>query len=116
MALEDLKENAEDLKENVKGFIDSNIAYYKLWFFKVAMKSTTMLLKLLLIAIFLTLVLIFVSVAGAIAIGYALDNMAYGFLIVGGIYVLLSIIVYNIKDKIVEGPILEKFSKLFFND
>ncbi|NUY80108.1 phage holin family protein [Flavobacterium sp. MAH-1] len=116
MALEDLKENAEDLKENVKGFIDSNIAYYKLWFFKVAMKSTTMLLKLLLIAIFLTLVLVFLSVAAAIAIGYALDNLAYGFLIVGGFYIILSVIVYNIKDKIVEGPILEKFSEFFFNE
>jgi len=116
MAPENLKENVEDLKGNVKGFIDSNIAYYKLWFFKVAMKSTTMLIKLLVIAFFATLVLVFLSVAAAIAIGYALDNFAYGFLIVGGFYIILSLIVYNIKDKIVEGPILEKFSEFFFNE
>ncbi|MBD3583758.1 competence protein [Flavobacterium selenitireducens] len=116
MVLDDLKDNADDLKENVKGFIDSNVAYYKLWFFKVAMKSTTMLLKLLLLAIFLTLVLVFLSVAAALAIGYALENLAYGFLIVGGFYIVLSLIVYNVKDKIVEGPILEKFSEFFFNE
>lgn len=116
MDSDDRNENAESLKENVKGFIDSNVAYYKLWFFKVAMKSTTMLLKLLLIAIFAMLVLIFLSVAAAIAIGYVLDNFAYGFLIVGGFYVVLSVIVYNIKDKIVEGPILERFSEFFFNE
>ena len=116
MALDELKGNADDIKENVKGFIDSNISYYKLWFFKVAMKSTTMLLKLLLLAVFIILMLVFLSVAAAIAIGYALDNFAYGFLIVSGIYIILSIIVYNIKDKIVEGPILEKFSEFFFNE
>ena len=116
MALEDLKDNADDLKQNVKGFIDSNIAYYKLWFFKVAMKSTTMLLKLLIILIFLTLVLVFISIAAAIAIGNALDSWVYGFLIVGGFYVLMSVLVYNIKHRIVEGPILEKFSELFFNE
>jgi len=116
MALDDLKDNADDIKENVKGFIDSSVAYYKLWFFKVAMKSTTMLLKLLLLAVFLTLVLVFLSVAAAISIGYALDNFAYGFLIVGGFYIILSLIVFSIKDKIVEGPILEKFSEFFFNE
>ena len=62
------------------------------------------------------LVLVFFSIAAAIAIGYALDNFAYGFLIVGGVYILLSFLIYSIKDKFVEGPILEKFSEFFFNE
>lgn len=116
MAFEELKENAGEFQQNAKGFIDSSIAYYKLWLFKVAMKSTTMLLKIFLIGIFLMLVLAFFSIAAAIAIGYALDNFAYGFLIIAGVYILLSVLIYNIKDKVVEGPILEKFSEFFFNE
>lgn len=116
MAFEDIKESAEDIQDHAQHFLESNVSYYKLWLFKVAMKSTTALLKLLLIAIFLLMVLVFFSVAAAIAIGYALDNFAYGFLIIGGFYLILCGVIYSIKDKIVEGPILEKFSEFFFNE
>ncbi|OYU81355.1 MAG: competence protein [Flavobacterium sp. BFFFF1] len=116
MAFDEIKENAEDLQEQAKAFLESNVSYYKLWLFKVAMKSTTMLLKIFLLSVVLVMVILFFSIAGALALGYAFHNFAYGFLIVGGFYVIIGIFVYRIKDKIVEGPVLEKFSEFFFND
>jgi len=116
MAFEELKENSEDLLIQAKAFLESNVSYYKLWLFKATMKSTTMMLKLFLLSAMLVIVTIFFSIAAAIGIGYALDNFAYGFLIVGGIYLILSIIVYKVQDNIVEGPILKKFSEFFFNE
>ena len=116
MAFEELKENTELIQENAKAFIETNIAYYKLWGFKVAMKSTTLILKFFLIAICLMIVLLFVSVAGAFAVGKLLDSYALGFLIVAGVYLILALLLFLVKDKIVEGPILEKFSEIFFND
>jgi hypothetical protein len=62
MALEEVKENLEDIQENTKAYIDTSLAYYKLWGFKVAMKSTTLALKFFLIAVCLVIVLLFVSV------------------------------------------------------
>jgi hypothetical protein len=47
----------------------------------------------------------------ALAIGMALDSYALGFLI-GSLSVVTGIL-FSIKDKIVEGPILEKFSEIF---
>ncbi|WP_306351219.1 competence protein [Flavobacterium sp. '19STA2R22 D10 B1'] len=116
MAFEKIKENTQNIQDQAKGFLDSNISYYKLWLFKVGMKSTTMMLKIFLLSIMLSMVLLFFSIAAALAIGYALDNFAYGFLIMGVLYLIVSIIIYYVKDKIVEGPILEKFSEFFFND
>ena len=116
MAFEELKEHTEDIQKQAQSYIENSVAYYKLWGFKVAMKSTTMMLKFALIAMSLTMVLFFFSVAGAFAIGEALDSYALGFLIVAGFYLIVSILVFLIKDKIVEGPILEKFSEIFFND
>ena len=52
MPFGNLKDNAEDIQEKLKNVLDSNVAYYKLWLFKVAMKSTTMLLKVLFMAVF----------------------------------------------------------------
>jgi len=114
--LEELKDNVEDIQENTKAYIESNIAYYKLWGFKVAMKSTTLIFKFVLIAICLMVVLLFVSVAGALAIGHAFNSYVLGFLSVAGIYLILVFLLFLIKDKIVEGPILEKFSEIFFNE
>lgn len=114
MAFEEVKENIDDLKKQAKELLDVNIRYYKLWGFKLLMKSTTMMLKMFLLAIMLLIVTIFFSIALALGIGYWLDNFAYGFLIVGVMYLVVAIFVYKIQDKIVEGPILARFSRLFF--
>lgn len=116
MAFEELKENTEEIQEHIHTYIKKNISYYKLWGFKVAMKSTTMILKFALIFMCLSMVLLFCSIAGALAIGKSIDNYPLGFLILGGIYLVITSLLFLIKDKIVEGPILEKFSEIFFND
>ena len=116
MAFEELKENTDAIQENAKAYIDSSIAYYKLWGFKVAMKSTTLMLKFFLIALCLMIVLLFISIAGAMALGQLFDSYPLGFIAVAGIYLVLALLLFLVKDKIVEGPILEKFSEIFFND
>lgn len=116
MAVEELKDTIEDIQENAKTYIDKSIAYYKLWGFKVAMKSTTLALKFFLIAVCLIVVLLFVSVAGALALGNSFGNYPLGFLAVAGIYLVVALLLFLVKDKIVEGPILEKFSEIFFNE
>ena len=116
MAFEELKENTEAIQENAKAYVESSLAYYKLWGFKVAMKSTTLMLKFFLIALCLMIVLLFVSIAGAMALGQLFDSYPLGFLAIAGIYLVLALLLFLVKDKIVEGPILEKFSEIFFND
>ncbi|MEC4003548.1 competence protein [Flavobacterium sp. SUN052] len=116
MAFEELKENTDAIQENAKAYLESSISYYKLWGFKVAMKSTTLILKFFLIAMCLMIVLLFISIAGAMALGNLFHSYPIGFLIVSGIYLVLALLLFLVKDKIVEGPILEKFSDIFFND
>lgn len=116
MAFEELKENVDSIQENAKAYLESSISYYKLWGFKVAMKSTTMIIKFFLISICLMIFLLFISIAGAIALGEMMDSYSIGFLIIAGIYLILALLLFLVKDKIVEGPILEKFSEIFFND
>jgi len=116
MALEELKVCAKDIQENSKAYLDSSIGYYKLLGFKVFMKSTTLILKLLLISICLLLVLLFISIAGSLSLGAFLHSYPLGFLIVAGFYLVLAFLLFFMKDKIVEEPILKRFSEIFFND
>ncbi|WP_293893619.1 competence protein [Flavobacterium sp.] len=116
MAFEELKENAKSIQDHTQDYIESNIAYYKLKGFKVAMKSTSTLLKFFLIVLCFSMVLLFFSIAGAFFIGKLLNSEALGFLIVGGIYLFVTCFLFAIKDKLIEGTILEKFSEIFFND
>lgn len=116
MAFEELKENTESIQEQAKIYFDSHLAYYKLWGFKVAMKSTTLIFKFTLILLCFSMVMLFGSFAAAYAFGSLLESNALGFLAVGGIYLVFTILLFFIKDKFVEGPILEKFSEIFFND
>ena len=116
MAFEELKEHTENIQDQAQAFVKSNVAYYKLKGFKIAMKSTTMIVKVTLMFLCFLMVLLFFSIAGAYAIGQYLDSYALGFLIVGGIYLVITGLLFLVKDKIVEGPILEKFSEIFFNE
>lgn len=116
MAFEELKQELNQLQDDAKLYIESSVSYYKLWGFKVAMKSTTMIVKWILITICAIMVLLFGSIAGSFAIGNLLGSTAIGFLIVSGFYMLLLVVLLFIKPQIIEGSLLRKFSDIFFND
>jgi ABC-type multidrug transport system fused ATPase/permease subunit len=116
MAFDKIKENTDHIQDQAQEYFKSTASYYKLWGFKVAMKSTTMILKFTLILLCFSMVLLFGSVAVALAIGSYYDSLALGFLIVCGFYLLTTLLLFLVKDKMIEGTILEKFSEIFFND
>lgn len=116
MAFDKIKENTENIQDQVQAYFESTTSYLKLWGFKVAMKSTTMILKFALILLCFSMVLLFGSVAAALAIGSYYGSYAIGFLIVCGFYLVATLLLSLIKNKVIEGPILEKFSEIFFND
>ena len=116
MPFEELKDQVERVQEETKAYIDSTIGYFKLWGFKVAMKSMSIVAKVLLVMGCLIMVLLFGSVAAAIAIGEALNSMAGGFLIVGGLFLVLLVLIVLFKDKIVDGAMIRKYSEIFFNE
>ncbi len=79
------------------------------------MVLVTYFVKVLMIGTFALLTLLFLSVAASFALGEALNNVLYGFLVVGAIYLLLAIIGYLLRDRI-NKPILRVFSKYYFDE
>jgi hypothetical protein len=116
MAFDSLNERVDAIQEDTKVYVEKTLAYYKLWGFKVAMKSTTMIVKFLMIGVFLLFFVLFASIAVAFALGDMLGETYYGFLIVAGFYLLCTFLFLLIKISSIEGPLLERFSEIFFND
>jgi ABC-type multidrug transport system fused ATPase/permease subunit len=116
MAFEELKESTEGIREQAQAMIESNVAYYRLRTFKIAMKSTAMIVKVTMVALCFLMVLLFSSIALAFWLGNYYSNYGLGFLCVAGIYLILTLLLSLVKDRFIEGPLLKKFSELFFND
>ncbi len=116
MAYEELREDIEHLQENAKEYINSSVKYYKLLGFKVMTRSITLMAKFILVAFCVAMLFLFGSFALAFCLGKWLDNYAFGFLIVAGIYLIIGLIVSLVKRSVLEGSILKKFSEIFFND
>lgn len=116
MAFEKLTRSIDELKDNIRALQHSSIEYYKLSLYKKAVKGVISLITILLIGFFGIFALLFLSVAGAVAISNALDSPSAGFFIVAGIYLLLIFLVATIGKKYIKKKILTTTSKKFFND
>lgn len=116
MAFEELNEHTDQLKEEAKNYVQTSLAYYRLKAFKLTMKSLALIFKIILVASCFSILFIFCSFALAYWLGDAFHSRALGFLIVGGIYLFFTIVIYLLRKRIIEGFILRKFSKIFFND
>ena len=115
MAFEELKSDLTDSQQAAKEYIESSAEYYKLKTFKFVMRAIIALTVVLFLGTFVMLAVFFLSVAASLVIGNHLGNMADGFWIVGGVYVLLGLVGYALRHKL-ESPVLRKFSEHYFED
>lgn len=116
MAFDELKDELNSIQDNARAYVDSSVEYYKLKSFKVAMKSASLIARTVIVLLFLSLFILFISIVLALAIGKALDSNIYGFLIVASFYLILTFFVLFFKSKLIEKKVIQKFSKIFFSD
>ncbi len=115
MAFDELKSDLTDSQQAAKEYIESSAEYYKLKTFKFVMRGIIALTVVLFLGTFVMLAVFFLSVAASMVIGNYLGNLADGFWIVGGVYVLLGLLGYALRNKL-ETPVLRKFSEHYFED
>ena len=115
MAFNELKESISEAEASVKSYIESSREFYKLKAFKMLMKGITGFAQAAFIAIAVVLALLFLSVSAGFFIGAELENTALGFLIVGGFYILVGILVFVFRRSLVK-PLMARFSELYFEE
>ncbi|MBF8150770.1 hypothetical protein ITJ86_12735 [Winogradskyella sp. F6397] len=95
-------------------YIRASHQYFRLKIFQQLTLSLSLVTKVLAIGSLLFAGLVFLSIAAALEIGDALDSFALGFLIVGFVYVLLSVIIYLLRAKF-NTMIIKRVGLKFFN-
>ncbi len=107
-----VKDHVEHLSEDSQNYIKSLIAYYKLDAFKKLSKSLVASLNLLLLGGIGLLLFLFISIGVSFLIGESLGTIAYGFLIMGGFYALLFVLIFAFAKPIIERKVLMFLSQI----
>lgn len=105
-----------EIPGHIKDFIKTKIAYYKLTAIEgsaAAASGAVLGILLFFLGLFF---FIFISVAAAIGLGYLVDNMALGFLFVALIYLIIAVLIFVLRDKIITKPITTGLINAFAND
>jgi len=115
MIFDDLKDDTKGLTDNVQAYVENRLNYLKLDVFKKTMLGITTLIKVILVSVLGLISFFFLSIALAIWLGDVLGKPSYGYLLVGGFYILLIVFVLLFAKKAIERLILRKYAKLFFS-
>ena len=103
--------NVEELFTELKDYGDTRLKLFKLkGIQKISNFASSLITSLLLVLLFL-LVIICISIGLSLVIGEALGQSYYGFFIIGGVYLIVGIILFATKTKIMKTPISNKLIK-----
>ena len=106
----------EELAGNIKKYVNTRIDAAKL---SAAEKSSAMISNLiagLFVAGVFLLFIIFASIALALLVGIWIGKIWAGFLVVAGLYMLLGLVVWTAREKIIRLPIMNALIKQFFGE
>lgn len=115
MAFEEVKENFSEAEDSARSYIQSSREFYKLKGFKVLMKAVMVFVKIASVGVMVMMALLFLSISAAFWIGTELDKTSLGFLIVGGFYLLVGLVIYLFRHSL-RKPLLKKFSEFYFDE
>lgn len=116
MAFEEIKENAGHIQDEFHLYIENNIAFYKLKFFKLLMKFLMTIFKFSLLLAFFLIILFFGSISIAFALSNYFGSYIIGFSAVAGGYFVLGLLFLLLSKKWIEVLLIKKFSNIFFNN
>ncbi len=111
---ESINNNSAKAIELGEAYLKSSHDYYKLKIFEQMTISLSLIMKMILIGGLVFVGFLFLVISGTIALGYLLDNMALGCLIVGSVFALLGFVAYQLRY-LINRKVIQAMSPKFFN-
>ncbi|GGG58186.1 phage holin family protein [Bizionia arctica] len=111
---ENINETSGKMADAGEVYVQKSQEYLKLKIFQQISVSITLVSKALIIGGLLLIALFFMSFALAMAIGQWLDNVALGYLIVAGLFLIVTFITYY-KRNLINKKVIKSLSSKFFD-
>lgn len=110
------KESLNNLIQSIREYVEAKIEITKLQLADKAGSSVGGIITFIVMTILASLILIFASIAVAFLISEYYGKGYIGFAIVAAFYLLIAIIVYAGRDKLINRPVTDSFIKKMFSD
>jgi len=106
----------ESLLGQAKEYVNTRLAQFKLSVAEKISKTMATVIAGLVAALVFFLFLVFAGIAAAIALGQWTGYMWLGFLIIAALYLLLAIVVWKAKDRLLALPIMNAIIGRLFDE
>ena len=116
MAFKGLTDSLHKVTDRIEDYSVSMVEYYKLRLFKSVMKGGISLVNLLVYGSLFLFVLLFLSLGAAFWLATFFENVYAGFLLIGGFYGIILLLMFIFGRKLIERKMLHKFSGLLYDE
>ena len=113
MSNQNMGEHLNNLSDDAKTYIESEVAYYKLDAYKKLIKATSSLLKFLINAGIVLLIFAFLSIGLGLLLGKLIGYYYVGFFIIAGIYFVILLLILIFGKPFIEKSVLKIYNQIF---
>lgn len=113
MSKDKISKHFENLSNDAKVYLESELAYYKLDAYKKLIKATSFILRFIVIVSVFLVLLSFLSLALGLWLGEIFNHYYLGFLIIAGVYLILFILLLLFGKRFITGRVLKIFNHIF---
>ena len=114
--MKDTFARVEEMTAHVKEYVNNRMASVKLSAAEKSSKLIANVIALVVVLVVFALFIVFAGIALAFAFARLTGEFYWGFLIVAGIYLLLGILVWQVKEKIIQLPIMNTMLQQLFKE
>lgn len=111
-----LNEKVEDLTDSLKEYVDTNYELIKLEVIEYSSVISAGIISTLIVGVMLTFFSFFISLYAAYYLSDQLGGNHIGFFIVSGFYMLLAIVIYLNRKKLIQIPVCNSIIRKKLND
>jgi Putative Actinobacterial Holin-X, holin superfamily III len=109
--MENKPTNLEELFEKLREYADTRIDLFKLQSIQKISGLVSTVIASIVLVIFLIAVLLCLTIGLALLIGAWIGEIYLGFFIIGGFYLIIGLVLYSSRGKLIKNPITNKLIK-----
>jgi Zn-dependent protease with chaperone function len=107
--------NVEDLFQKVKDYADVRLNLFKLKSINKLSGFMSSFVAIFILVILFTVILICLTIGFALLLGEWIGHVYWGFFIIGFIYLIIGLIFYLMRDKLIKTKVSDELIKQMIN-